>query len=259
MPDTPEQNRVVERKNCTILDMVRYILCNSTLPNFLLGEVLRTAAYILNQVPSKSILKTSYKLWSDKKPSLHHFHIWGCKAEVRPHNPHLRKLDQKTISGHFNGYCIGLRGSRFYCPSHTTRIIESDRTIYFEDDHDRKSSEPRNVIFREECMVVPMPFVHVPLMELPQTNNIDLLIETKHLLSCHFDMKDLGEAYFMPEIQILHDRFRGVLGLSQRTYIDRVLCRFNMQSCSPGKAPIVKGDNFARSQCSRNDDQRVQM
>ena len=25
-------------------------------------------------------------------------------------------------------------GSKFYCPSHTTRIIESNRAIYFEDD-----------------------------------------------------------------------------------------------------------------------------
>ncbi|KAL5747041.1 hypothetical protein ACOSQ2_024338 [Xanthoceras sorbifolium] len=32
-----------------------------------------------------------------------------------------------------------------------------------------------------------------------------------------------------------------------------------MQSCSPGKASIVKGDNFARSQCPQNDEQRAQM
>ncbi|RVW91696.1 hypothetical protein CK203_024165 [Vitis vinifera] len=43
------------------------------------------------------------------------------------------KLDPKTISGFFVGYCIGSRGSRFYCPSHTTRIIELDRVVYFED------------------------------------------------------------------------------------------------------------------------------
>ncbi|KAL5752822.1 hypothetical protein ACOSQ2_023329 [Xanthoceras sorbifolium] len=32
-----------------------------------------------------------------------------------------------------------------------------------------------------------------------------------------------------------------------------------MQSYSPGKAPIVKGDNFARSQCHQNNQQRAQM
>ncbi|KAL5846394.1 hypothetical protein ACOSQ3_009918 [Xanthoceras sorbifolium] len=32
-----------------------------------------------------------------------------------------------------------------------------------------------------------------------------------------------------------------------------------MQSYSLGKAPIVKGDNFARSQCPQNDKKRAQM
>ncbi|KAH7565207.1 hypothetical protein JRO89_XS09G0163800 [Xanthoceras sorbifolium] len=65
MPDTPEHNGVAERRNRTLLDMVRYMLCNFTLPDFLWGEALRTAAYILNQVSSKSVPKTPYELWSD--------------------------------------------------------------------------------------------------------------------------------------------------------------------------------------------------
>ncbi|RVX17056.1 Retrovirus-related Pol polyprotein from transposon TNT 1-94 [Vitis vinifera] len=92
-----------------------------------------TATYILNQVPSKSMPKTPYELWSRKKPSLHHFHVWGSKAEVRPYNPQSKKLDPKTISGFFVGYCIRSRGSKFYCPSHTARIIESNSVVYFED------------------------------------------------------------------------------------------------------------------------------
>ncbi|KAL9431820.1 hypothetical protein AB3S75_026925 [Citrus x aurantiifolia] len=149
MPGTPEQNGIAERRNRTLLDMVRCMLSNSTLPDIMWGEALRTAAYILNQVPSKSVPKTPYELWSGKRPSLRHFHVWGCRAEVRPYNPQSRKLDPKTISGHFIGYCIGSRGSRFYCPSHTTRIIESDRAIYFEDDHNGGSSEPRSPTLRE--------------------------------------------------------------------------------------------------------------
>ncbi|RVW48989.1 Retrovirus-related Pol polyprotein from transposon TNT 1-94 [Vitis vinifera] len=132
LPGTCQQNGVAERRNRTLLDMVRCMLSNSSLPKFLWGEALRTTTYILNQVPSKFVPKTPYELWSGKKPNLHHFHVWGCKAEVRPYNPQSKKLDPKTISGFFVGYCIGSRGSRFYCPSHTTRIIELDRVIYFE-------------------------------------------------------------------------------------------------------------------------------
>ena len=44
--------------------------------------------------------------------------------EVRLHNPESKKLDPKTISGYFIGYCMESRGSRFYCSPHTTKVIE---------------------------------------------------------------------------------------------------------------------------------------
>ena len=48
MPSTPQQNEIEEMRNHTLLDMVRYMLINSSLPEFLWGEALKTAAYILN-------------------------------------------------------------------------------------------------------------------------------------------------------------------------------------------------------------------
>ena len=101
------------------------MLVNFSLPEFFWDEALKIATYILSQVPSKFVPMTSYKLWSQKKPSLRHFHIWGCKVEVRLYNPQSKKLDPKTINGYFTGYYVGLKGSRFYCPSHTTIVIES--------------------------------------------------------------------------------------------------------------------------------------
>ena len=69
------------------------MLVNFSLPEFLWGETLKTAAYIFNQVPSKFVPKTPYELWSQKKPSLRHFHVWGCKVEVRRYNPQSMKVD----------------------------------------------------------------------------------------------------------------------------------------------------------------------
>ena len=49
--------------------------------------------------------------------------------EVRPYNLQSKKLDSKPISGYFIGFIdpyVGLRGSRFYCPSNTSRVIKSD-------------------------------------------------------------------------------------------------------------------------------------
>ena len=64
-----------------------------------------------------------------------------------------------------------------------------------------------------------------------------------------FYLKDLGEASYVLCIQILCDRPSGIMRLSQQMYIERILKRFNMQLCSSGKTPIVKGDIFSKGQC----------
>jgi len=152
MPGTPQQNGVAERCNRTLMEMVRCMLSHSTLPDFLWGEALKTAAYILNHVPSKSVPKTPYELLTGKRPTLKHFRVWGCKAEVRPYNLEIKKLDPKTISSYFVGYNIGSRGCRFYCPNHTTRIIESDRAIYFEEGSGGDvSMQPRTRVSSRAC------------------------------------------------------------------------------------------------------------
>jgi len=50
MPSTPQQNGVAERRNHTLLEMVRCKLSHSSLPDLLWGDALRTVVYILNQV-----------------------------------------------------------------------------------------------------------------------------------------------------------------------------------------------------------------
>jgi hypothetical protein len=44
-------------------------------------------------------------------------------------------------------------------------------------------------------------------------SDVHLLLETKDFLSSHFDMKDLGEAFYVLGIEIHQDRRKGVLGL----------------------------------------------
>ncbi|KAL6335699.1 hypothetical protein AAG906_032893 [Vitis piasezkii] len=62
------------------------------------------------------------------------------------------------------------------------------------------------------------------------SSDVGLLHETKRFLSSKFDMKDLSNASFVLGIQIHRDRSRGILGLSQKAYIDKVLSRFGMSN-----------------------------
>ena len=84
------------------------------------------------------------------------------------------------------------------------------------------------------------------------TNDIGLLHETKRFLSKHFEMKDLGDASFVLGIQIHRDRSRGIHGLSQKSYIDKVLKRFGMQECRPSAIHVSKGDKFSLTQCPKS-------
>lgn len=113
---------MAERRNRTLLDMVRSMLSNSKLPKSLWNEALKTAVYILNRVPTKAVPKTPFELFKGWKPSLRHVHVWECPYEVRIYNPQEKKLDPRTISGYFVGYTEKSKGYRFYCPSHTTRL-----------------------------------------------------------------------------------------------------------------------------------------
>ena len=60
------------------------------------------------------------------------------------------------------------------------------------------------------------------------TNDFGLLSETKKFLSNNFEMKDMGEAGYVIGIEIFHDRSQGLLGLLQKSYINKVLERFKM-------------------------------
>eukprot|EP00253_Pinus_taeda_P018371 PITA_18371 len=91
------------------------------------------------------------------------------------------------------------------------------------------------------------------------TNDKGLLHKVKQFLSKNFDMKDMYEASYVIGIKVHRDRFRGILSLSQETYINKILERFRMKDCSPSVAPIVKGDRFNLNKCPKNDFEREQM
>jgi len=80
----------------------------------------------------------------------------------------------------------------------------------------------------------------------------NMLHETKGFLSSNFDMKDLGEASYVLGIEIHRDRTKGVLGLSQKAYIEKMLKRYSMDKCAATPVPFAKGDKFNLHQCPKN-------
>ena len=62
--DQLQYNGVAERKNRSLLDMVRSMMSYASLPDFFWGYTLETTQYILNLVPTKAVSATLKELWN---------------------------------------------------------------------------------------------------------------------------------------------------------------------------------------------------
>ena len=79
-------------------------------------------------------------------------------------------------------------------------------------------------------------------------NNIEMLESIKAYLNKSFSMKDLGEAAYILGIKIYRDRSRRLIGLSQSTYLDKILKKFNMENSKKGFLPVLQGMRLSKTQ-----------
>jgi hypothetical protein len=127
------------------MDMMRSMMSYSNLPLSLWMEALKTAIHILNRVPSKSVSKTPYELWTGRVPSVKHLRVWGSPAEAKVFNPNIGNLDPKTVSCHFIGYPKKSKGFRFYYLDRYTKFIETRHAVFLEDEMIRGHGSSRNL------------------------------------------------------------------------------------------------------------------
>jgi hypothetical protein len=72
-----------EQRNQTLLDMVRLMMSQTDLSLPFWSYALKTGAFTLNRVPTKSIERTPYEIWTGKHPKLSFLKVWGCEAYVK--------------------------------------------------------------------------------------------------------------------------------------------------------------------------------
>nr|GEW41231.1 retrovirus-related Pol polyprotein from transposon TNT 1-94 [Tanacetum cinerariifolium] len=100
---SPQQNGVVERRNCTLNEVARTMLIYARALLFLWAEAVDTACYTQN----RSIIrlrhgKTPYEILHDKLPSF--FHVFGTLYYPTNDSENLEKLQPKADIGIFIGY-----------------------------------------------------------------------------------------------------------------------------------------------------------
>uniref|UniRef100_A0A3Q7GKK2 Reverse transcriptase Ty1/copia-type domain-containing protein n=1 Tax=Solanum lycopersicum TaxID=4081 RepID=A0A3Q7GKK2_SOLLC len=106
-------------------------------------------------------------------------------------------------------------------------FLDSD---WANDKNDRKSTSG----LKDDSFIYLVLYVDDMLIVAKKKYDIQKL---KGLLSAEFEMKDLGAARKILGMEIIRDRERRKLFLSQRSYIQKVLARFGMSSSKPIYTP----------------------
>nr|AAO37490.1 putative gag-pol polyprotein [Oryza sativa Japonica Group]AAS01915.1 putative polyprotein [Oryza sativa Japonica Group] len=379
--------------------MVRSMMSQIDLPLSFWGYALETAAFTLNRVPSKSVDKTPYEIWTGKRPSLSLLKIWGCEVYVKRlqsdkltpksdkcffvgypketkgyyfynreegkvfvarHSVFLKKefisrkdsgsmlwkhrlhegpkeygvhlqdsekwlgamkseiesmhvnqvwnlvnppdgvkaieckwvFKKKTdVDGNFHIYKARLvakaflngnlyenvymtQPKGFVDPQSAKKICKLQKSIYGL----KQASRSWNIHFdevvkalgfvkneEEPCVYKKISgsalvFLILYVDDILLIGNVIPMLESiKTSLKNSFSMKDLGEAAYILGIRIYRDRSKRLIGLSQSTYIDKVLKRFNMQDSKKGFLPMSHGINLGKNQCPQTTDERNKM
>ena len=123
-PYSPQKNGVVERKNRTVVSMVRAMLKAKDLPRELWGEAVSTIVYILNRSSTKALQgQTPHEMWIGRKPSVDHMRIFGSIVHVKETKGHLSKLEDRSNPMIFIGYELGSKAYRCFDPVNSKVII----------------------------------------------------------------------------------------------------------------------------------------
>src|ERR1044072_3617706 len=84
-------------------------------------------------------------------------------------------------------------------------------------------------------------------------NHWNAVNDLKAQLSREFDMKDLGKAKKILGMKILRDRRAKKLWMSQSSYIENVLKRFDMRRCKPVSTPLANHFKLSLEHCPKSD------
>ncbi|KAJ9701155.1 hypothetical protein PVL29_006480 [Vitis rotundifolia] len=178
---TPQQNGVAERKNRHLVETARTILLHSNVPFRFWGDVVLTACYLINHMPS-SVLHDQIPhslLFPDQPLYFLPPRVFGCTCF----------LSAKAMKCLFVGYSRLQKGYRCYSLETHRYFISTDVT-FFEDSPffsttskslpvsevlpipivsppDAMPPQPLQVYHRRPRVVAPLPFAEAPADSLP--------------------------------------------------------------------------------------------
>ena len=134
-PYTPQQNRVAERKNRHLLEVICTLLLESFVPLRFWVEALSTAVYLINRLPSQTLnLDSLYFHLFGVPPNYNSLHVFCyiCFVHLPPIEPH--KIPAQVVQYAFLGYSNSHKG--FVCyDANNNKIRISQNVVFFENQY----------------------------------------------------------------------------------------------------------------------------
>ncbi|GJR75771.1 putative ribonuclease H-like domain-containing protein [Tanacetum coccineum] len=188
---TPQQNRVAERKNRTLIEAARTMLADLKLPTTFWAEAVNTACYVQNRVlVIKPHNKTPYELFLGRKPALSFMRPFGCPVTILNTIDHLGKFDGKADEGFFIGYSTNSKAFRVF--NSRTRIVEENLHVKFSEDTPNIAGSGPNWLFDIDALTKSMNYE--PVVAGNQSNgSVDPSFSSNSKYSPDAGFKPLGE------------------------------------------------------------------
>jgi transposase InsO family protein len=129
-PRSQQQNGVSERYNRTVVECARTMLEAAKLDGSYWGDAIVAANYIRNRLPTRALTnKTPYEAFYNRKPSLTHLRVFGCKAYALIDDSKRGKFDAKSELCMMIGYAHQYKAYRLY--NTVTKKVINSRNVQF--------------------------------------------------------------------------------------------------------------------------------
>ncbi|GJY65050.1 putative ribonuclease H-like domain-containing protein [Tanacetum coccineum] len=154
---TPQQNRVAERKNRTLIEAAGTMLADSKLPTAFWAEAVNTACYAQNRVlVTKPSNKTPYELFLGRKPALGFMRPFGCPVTILNTIDYLGKFNGKADEGFFVRYLINSKAFRVF--NNRTRVVEENLHVQFSENTPNIIGSGPNWLFNIDALTKSMNY-----------------------------------------------------------------------------------------------------
>nr|GEU84514.1 hypothetical protein [Tanacetum cinerariifolium] len=166
---TPQQNRVAERRNMTLIEAGKIMLADAKLSIIFWAEAVNTACYVQNRVlVNKSQNKTPYELFNGRTPTIGFLKPFGCHVMILNTLEHLGKFDAKGDEGYFIGYSMSSKAFRVF-NKRTKRVEENLHVDFLKNKLIEKGAGP-NWLFDINTLTNSMNYVPMVVVGTSSTN-----------------------------------------------------------------------------------------